>query len=293
MLSLSCGITRTHLNAVPFLGIPSLILNNKAVRNPIAPSKSPMKSVQQLLLFSTPSLLSSLSKPISLFFSSFSSSSSTATVTAATVSESINLTQEELTKINLLIPRLCYSNHLPEAIRLVHASLLTNPPLKFLPLPILVDCLVSQPDMTQLMSFLTRLKHNPPAHPSLLPINTMLISSYFKKSKPKEAMKVFTWMSRPGSPCAPDAAIYGILAGGFCRHGLNLGALKVLRAMVGANFWPGSDLRKRIFRNLLREARIREAKELDGALASIGVDGDKGVEKVMVLLERMIANWTD
>jgi pentatricopeptide repeat protein len=72
------------------------------------------------------------------------------------------------------------------------------------------------------MSLLTRLKHNPVAHSHLTPITTMLIASYFKKHKPKEALKVFNWMVRPGSPCVLDEKVCGILVSGFCKQGMVL-----------------------------------------------------------------------
>ncbi|XP_010260762.1 PREDICTED: pentatricopeptide repeat-containing protein At3g53700, chloroplastic-like [Nelumbo nucifera] len=211
---------------------------------------------------------------------------------AAGVRQAAQLTSEELTKINLLIPRLCESNHLPEAIRLVDAALLTNPPLNSLSLSILIDRISEEPDMTQSMALLTRLKYNPNAHPALRPINHMLLVSYFKKHKFKEAMKVFNWMSRPDSPCTPDAGVYGVVIGGFCRHWKTLEALKVLRAMVGANVVVANDLRTQIYRSLLREARITEAQQLNEALDCVQ-GGKEGVQNIVELLDRMIENWME
>jgi pentatricopeptide repeat protein len=144
------------------------------------------------------------------------------------------------------------------------------------------------------MSLLTRLKHNPVAHCHLNPITTMLIASYFKKHKPKEALKVFNWMVRPGSPCVLDEKVCGILVCGFCKQGMVLEALKVLRAMVGVNLVPGRELGTWVYRRLLREARIKEAMELNQALGLVKyVGGDEAVKKVLVLLDDMIAIWTD
>ncbi|KAH7544876.1 hypothetical protein FEM48_Zijuj01G0032400 [Ziziphus jujuba var. spinosa] len=204
------------------------------------------------------------------------------------------LTQEELTKINLLIPRLCLTNQLPTAIHLTNTALLTNPPLKSISLSILVDSLASQPDMARPMSLLTRLRHSPVSHHYLMPINTMLIASYFKKGKPKEALKLFNWIVRPGSPCVLDGKVCGILVNGFCRNRMVLEALKVVRAMVAANVFPGGDLKERIYRGLLWEARIREAMELYESLGCLGDgEGGEGARKVLALLDHMIANWKE
>ncbi|KAJ4976876.1 hypothetical protein NE237_001982 [Protea cynaroides] len=219
-----------------------------------------MKTSVQLLLQRAASLLSSHPKSKFLLSNPIWSAATEHTL----------LTQEELTEINLLVPRLCESNHFPEAIRLIDAALLTNPPLKSLPLSVLIDRLTAEPDMTQSMSLLNHLKHNPNAHPALAPINQMFLVSYFKKHRFKEAMKIFSWMSRPDSPCNPDAMVYRIVIGGFCRNGKTLEALKVMRAMLGANTIPDTDLRTWVYRSLLREARIGEAQEWNQTLVSIG-----------------------
>ncbi|XP_057971502.1 pentatricopeptide repeat-containing protein At1g52620-like [Malania oleifera] len=245
------------------------------------------KPLQQVQLLCSPSLLSLPTKPLFRHLvSSNSSSSSSSTRTT------VDLSDEELTKINLLIPRLCDSNHLPEAVRLVDAALLTNPPLGSLSLSLLIARLASQPDMTHPMSLLNRLKHNPPAHPHLPLVSRMLVSSYLKNRRLREAFKVFNWLSRPDSPCAPDLAIYGLLVGGICRDGQMLEALKVFRSMLAANLVPRSELQTRVYRGLLREARIREAKELRGAFGS-AADGGEGVGKVLELLDRLISSWVD
>ncbi|XP_041027386.1 pentatricopeptide repeat-containing protein At1g52620-like [Juglans microcarpa x Juglans regia] len=252
-----------------------------------------MKSLplKQLQLFSFPS-----KSIISHVFQPFVAPLST--IAAATSSEAASsiatLTQEELTKINLLLPRLCLSNHLPTAIHLTITALLTNPPPKSLSLSILVDSLTSEPDMALPMSLLTRLKHSPAAHPYLTPINTLLIASYFRKHKPKEALKVFNWMVRPGSPCVLDEKVCGILVNGFCRNGMILEALKVLRAMVGVNLVPERGFGNWVYRGLLREARIGEALELNEALGSIKeIGGDVAVKNVGKVLDHMISIWTD
>lgn len=80
--------------------------------------------------------------------------------------------------------------------------------------------------------------------------------------------------------------MYAVLVGELCRTGLVLEGLMVLRDMVKANLRPGERLKERIFRSLLREARIREAMELNEALCRVG-NG-----KVLDLLDLLIRNWT-
>ena len=105
---------------------------------------------------------------------------------------------------------------------------------------------------------------------------------------------MFNWMVRPGSPCVLDLKVCGILVNGFCRKGMVFEALKVLREMVGVNLVPGRDLGKWVYRGLLREARIREAMELNEALGLVlDVNGDEAMKKVLGLLDHIIGNWTE
>ncbi|GLT49227.1 hypothetical protein SLA2020_227990 [Shorea laevis] len=206
-------------------------------------------------------------------------------------SKELALTPEELTKINLLIPRLCLSNHLTTAIQLTTTALMANPCPKSFSFSILIHSLTLQPDLKLPMSLLNRLKHTPRAHSCLAPITTLLITSYLKKGSPKDALKVYNWILRPESPCMVEKTVYGVLVGEFCRTGLVLEGLSVLRDMVKVNLRPGEGLRERIFRSLLREARIREALELKEALSHLSNSTD-GVEKVLNLLDLLIRNWT-
>eukprot|EP00262_Sarcandra_glabra_P011928 TRINITY_DN2958_c2_g1_i1.p1 TRINITY_DN2958_c2_g1~~TRINITY_DN2958_c2_g1_i1.p1 ORF type:complete len:250 (-),score=18.28 TRINITY_DN2958_c2_g1_i1:118-867(-) len=249
-----------------------------------------MKGVSRFLSLHThysSSFQTPLSKPSFLLkpttYSSSSSSSST---------PHLILTPEELTQVNLLLPRLCESNHLQQAIQLIDTCLLTNPPLNSLSLSLLLDRLTAEPDMTLPISLLTKLKHNLHARSSLLPINKMLLTCYFHKRKFKEPIKLLNWMSRPDSPCPPDAAVYEILVRGFCRHGKMLEALRVLRAMVGANVAPARDLNVQVYRGLLREARIWDAQELNYALRCVE-EGDGGFHGVTEMLDRMIGEWSE
>ncbi|PON47994.1 Pentatricopeptide repeat [Trema orientale] len=205
-------------------------------------------------------------------------------------SKPVTLTQDELTKINLLLPRLCLSNHLNTATHLAVTALLTNPPPNSLSLSALLDSLASQPDMARPMSLLTRLRHAPLSHRQVAPITATLVAAYFKKGKAREALKVFNWMVRPGSPWELEEKICGVLISGFCRNGMVLEALKVLRAMAAANVEPRGELRELVYRGLLREARVREAMELNAALE---FDCDEGRKKVLELLDRMIENWSE
>lgn len=118
----------------------------------------------------------------------------------------------------------------------------------------------------------------------------MLVTSYFNKYKYKEALKVFNWMERPDSPCSPDEKIYGIFIHGICKNGLVLEGLKVLRAMVGANMVPNCDLKECVYRGLLKQARINEAKELNDAFGCVN---GEGMKKILLLLERLIVQWKD
>ncbi|PRQ30145.1 putative pentatricopeptide [Rosa chinensis] len=254
-----------------------------------------MKSVQK-----AQQIFSLASKPtitqLSIPFSS-SSTIDSITSTKPTQTQTQTLTQEDLTNINLLLPRLCLSGHLDTSTHLTITALLTNPPLHSLSLSILIHSFTSQPDMARPMSLLTRLRHNPPSHSYLTPITTMLIASYFKRKRPREALKLFNWMVRPGSPVVLDERVCGVLVGGFCRNGMVLEALNVLRAMLGASIVPGCNLRKWVYRGLLREARIREALELNEALDCVG-DSEKGCvsegfRKVLALLDHMIDKWTE
>ncbi|KAJ8630463.1 hypothetical protein MRB53_023786 [Persea americana] len=212
------------------------------------------------------------------------------TIHHSSSSSSLSLTAEELTQVNLLIPRLCQSNNLPHAIRLLDACLLIHPLLPNL--TALIDRLTDEPDLTQPMSLLTRLTRNSHARPHLLSISRMLAFSYFDKQRPKEAMKVFNWMLRPNSPCVIDESTYRGFVLGFCRNGWTLEALKALRKMVGEEMVPREDLRECIFKSLLREARVREAMEIDAALDCIR-EGERESQAAAELIDGMVCGWRD
>lgn len=102
---------------------------------------------------------------------------------------------------------------------------------------------------------------------------------------------MFNWMVRPGSPWELEERFCGVLVDGFCRNGMVLEALKVLRIMAAANAGrPRGRLRELVYRGLLREARIREALELNEAL---DCDCGEGMKKVLEVLDKMIENWTE
>ncbi|KAL0464046.1 UNVERIFIED_CONTAM: hypothetical protein Slati_0292200 [Sesamum latifolium] len=144
--------------------------------------------------------------------------------TTAATESSAGLTEDEVKQINAVVPRLCSSNHLKEAIQLISAALSTaNPPLNALPLSILINRLALEPDLTHHMHLLNALKFNPnTGNPFvLLPIAKM---------------------------------------------------------------------------GLLREARVREALELNAALDCCALgsdDGAFGSKEVVDLLDRMIASWVE
>lgn len=85
--------------------------------------------------------------------------------------------------------------------------------------------------------------------------------------------------------------MYGALLDGFCWNGFVFEALRVLSDMLSANLVPGEGLRNKVYRSLLREARIKEAKELNEALACLGDSGES--VKVLDLLDQITANWRD
>ncbi|XP_044508290.1 pentatricopeptide repeat-containing protein At4g20090-like [Mangifera indica] len=240
-------------------------------------------------------ILSSTSKLLE--FQSFSSSSTIEddSVNPESKTETLTpqLTQQELAKINLLIPRLCLTNNINTAINLTFTALQANPPPKSLSFSILTHSLTSQPDLVLPMALLTKLKHTPQAHSHLTLIATLLVSSYLRRGRPKDALKVYNWMLRPGSPCKVERVVYQVLVDGLCRSGLVVEGLRVLRGILGMNLVVRSGLRKRVFRSLLREARIKEAKELDEALLCVENGEIEGLEKVLALLDRIIANWTE
>uniref|UniRef100_A0A3Q7FT21 Uncharacterized protein n=1 Tax=Solanum lycopersicum TaxID=4081 RepID=A0A3Q7FT21_SOLLC len=156
-----------------------------------------MRSIQRLRFLHSPSLLSRFTANYLPLTSSYSSSSPhaqmepTTSITAATF-----LTQEELTQINLLIPRLCSSNHLKEAANLITTAFLTNPSLESISVSIFIHRLSLEPDLTQPMYFLNRLKYTPKAQSFLLPICKMLVSLYFRNREAKKGLKIFHWVSR-------------------------------------------------------------------------------------------------
>lgn len=90
--------------------------------------------------------------------------------------------------------------------------------------------------------------------------------------------------------------LYAVLVDGFCKSGMVLESLRVLRVMAGENLVIGDEIRMCVYRGLLREARVLEALELNAALGNctLGSDGGtSGLEKVVHLLEKMIANWVE
>lgn len=221
--------------------------------------------------------------------------------TATTPNTDAALTEEEVNQINAVIPRLCDSNHLKEATDLISAALSTaRPSLSSLPLSSLINRFASEPDLTYPMHLLNTLKFNPnpSTHELLIPIVKMLLSSFFRNGQPKKAVKIFQWVARPDFPggAAADMHLYALLVDGFCKNGMILESLRVLRVMAGENLVIEDEIRVCVYRGLLREARVREALELNAALGSctLGSDGGtSGSEKVMQLLDHMIANWVD
>lgn len=126
----------------------------------------------------------------------------------------------------------------------------------------------------------------------------MVVSSLFENGQPKRAVKVFQWVARPDFPggAAADLDLYAVLVDGFCRNGMMLESLRVLRVMAGEDLVIGDEIRVRVYRGLLREARVREALELNAELGSCSPGSDGGTpvsEKLVHLLDQMIANWVE
>ncbi|KAL0425210.1 UNVERIFIED_CONTAM: hypothetical protein Sradi_1055800 [Sesamum radiatum] len=252
-----------------------------------------MKSVAEKLRMFQRKLSLNLSSP-SVSIRNFQISTTAATESSA------GLTEEEVKQINGVVPRLCSSNHLKEAIQLIAAAVSTaNPPLNALPLSILINRLALEPDLTHHMHLLNALKFNPnTGNPFvLIPIAKMFVSSFFEKGHPKKAVKMFQWVSRPDFPggVANDSGFYAVLIDGFCKSGMILDALRVFRLMASENLVVGNDVRMCVYRGLLREARVNEALELNAALdyCARGDGGAFGSKEVVDLLDRMIASWVE
>nr|XP_009772607.1 PREDICTED: uncharacterized protein LOC104222965 isoform X1 [Nicotiana sylvestris]XP_016509262.1 PREDICTED: uncharacterized protein LOC107826749 [Nicotiana tabacum] len=246
-----------------------------------------MRSFLKLRFLSSQSLVSRFT-PNSLPFTSSSQTEPTTTSTNTTTS----LNQEELTQINLLIPRLCSSHHLKEAANLITTAFLTNPSLESLSLSIFIHRLSLEPDLTQPMYFLNRLKYTPKTQSFLIPICKKLVSLYFRDRQAKKALKIFHWVSRPDFPCVVDYGLCALFVNGFCKNGMVVEGLKVLRMMVVGNLKVGDEVRMCVYRSLLREARIKEAQELNEAL-KCAENGDKGNEEVVALLDSVISDWIE
>ncbi|KAL3655092.1 hypothetical protein CASFOL_000878 [Castilleja foliolosa] len=217
---------------------------------------------------------------------------------STTTHSSAGLTEEEVHQINDVVPRLCSSNHLKEAVQLISAALSTaNPPVGSLPLSILINRLALEPDLTQPMHLLNSLKYtsNTEKTPILLPITKMFVSYFFRNGHPKRAVKIFQWVSRPDFPggLMDNLELYGDLIDGFCRNGMILDALRVLRVMADGNLVIGSEIRFRVYRGLLREARVDEALELKAIFDCGTLGSNGGTKEVVDLLDRMITNWVD
>lgn len=93
-----------------------------------------------------------------------------------------------------------------------------------------------------------------------------------------------------------DMELYAALIDGFCKNWMVLDSLHVLRVMASGNLVIGSEIKMWIYRGLLREARVREALELNAALSRCtpGSDGGTfGSKEVVDLLDQMITTWVD
>ncbi|KAM1029988.1 hypothetical protein ACFX13_034621 [Malus domestica] len=202
-----------------------------------------MKSVQKSL-----QILSRASKFTTTPLSFSISSSASEPITAPKPTKQPqpdSLTQEDFTKINLILPHLCLLNHLDTATHLAITALLVNPPLES-------------------VSSTTHIRI-----PTLRPSQPCPLPHTLRKTDPER----------------------------HSRKGMVREGLKFQRAMLGANIMPGGGVRKWAYRGLLREARIKEAVELNEALGWVGLgandDESEGVKKVLALLDHMIFSCTD
>ncbi|KAI0507174.1 hypothetical protein KFK09_013295 [Dendrobium nobile] len=205
------------------------------------------------------------------------------------------LSDHELSEVRQLLPALCDAGHPLDAVRLLAAALLADPPLSSLPLADLADRLTSFPDMSASMALLTTLRFHP-RRPCPLPFCSLIISSYFRRRRLREAAKVFAWLCRIDSPCRPDMEIYRIAVRGFCEGGRALEAVRVVKEMARDGMLPTEEIRILLCLVLLREARVQEGLDFDDAVRKAGEgdggDGD-GIAGVTELLDRIIKDWEE
>ncbi|KAK8966865.1 hypothetical protein KSP40_PGU015628 [Platanthera guangdongensis] len=259
----------------------------------------------QILARSLPFVTTRLSKRSTLLLPSAAITAAAVTAASETATTSCTipaltevaaiLSKNELAELRNLLPSLCDTGHPLDAVRLLDAALLAAPPLSSLPLPDLTDRLCSLPDMTATMALLTALRFNP-RRPSPLPFCAMMLSSYFRRRRLREAAKVFAWLCRADSPCRPDIKIYGIAVRGFCERARAFEAVRVAREMVRDEVVLTVDLRVLLCHALLREARVQEALDLDSAINMVGEAGDghgDRIDGVVELLDSMIKDWED
>lgn len=105
-------------------------------------------------------------------------------------------------------------------------------------------------------------------------------------------MKILGWMWREDSKCKVDEGVYGIVVKGLCRSYKTFEALGVVKKMVEEKVVVGGELRDWVYRGLLREARVKEAVEVNEALGCDLV-GEEELQRVVGLLDRIICQWTD
>lgn len=207
------------------------------------------------------------------------------------------ITAGDLTEINLLVPRLLDAGRQSEATRLVVTSLLLRPPLPSLPLPLLVRRLAAHPATAPAFALLTALRRaGPHCHYALPSAYRILAAAYLRDRRLKDALKVFDHMSRlrgvvAGLPGEEDygAMIRGIAGGG----GRAEEVMRVFGKMVGDGVAVAPAVRERVVGCLLREARVREAEELEQALVRAGNGGDGGWVTVREMVERILqgSDW--
>lgn len=198
-----------------------------------------------------------------------------------------SLSPYELTEINRLIPRLLDSGHLDVSLSLLDAALFGDPDPSSLPISTLADRLA---DMEPTMSLLTLLRQHP-RRPSPLPYAAALISAYIARCRHKEVLEVILWLCSSDSTSRPDLGTYALAIEGFAKIGRPLEAVKVVREMIGDGITAGNELRGVIYRALLMDARVDEARELEEVLKKVAEEG--GVAAAREFVDRMIKNWEE
>ncbi|ERN14920.1 uncharacterized protein LOC18443199 [Amborella trichopoda] len=160
----------------------------------------------------------------------------------------------------------------------------------------LVQRLCEEPNLAQTMALITKLKHiRCLKKDDFLSLNKLLIVEYFGRRRFKEGMKLFGRLCGEDSKWAPDYSLCEEVIKGCYRWPMGFEALRVVRFMVGNSAIPGPDSWGLVLRCLLREARVREAQELNEAFVGcVHKEGGtlvNGLEKLAKVIDRVLNDW--